>query len=401
MIRQLLRNRLLVLLAVIFLVSWALAFATGFWLLFRLAYVLVIAVPISYVWSRFNVNGLEVSVQRLVDRAQVGQKAEERITVRNPSWFPRIWLEVDDPSELPGATPEQRKWLHRVEKEYYHKWLQIRRQETAARLAPEAEDVLPIFPARFVNEAGVYEPGKLAAAGKAKLPPDAIAIVQQMLLWSPDDTRMLWLLGELYAVKGEVLPADDVFDQCTWGRGFTNRKKLMDHRHVVRVAADKARKEMPADVPLLADAPSDQPQPDGDRFLPSRDKVIAVIGGYRYGESIDSYVVAMANTRSVFVANGEDALERNIRMLLAGRVDLVLEVPYVFNAKAKQMGVLQEVREMARLKESYDLYIACSPIRVTSDEYLRLLDAGIRELRRTGELRKILDKYGVEDWKKP
>jgi uncharacterized protein (DUF58 family) len=107
MIRRLLRNRLLLLLAVIFLISWALAFATGFWLLFRLAYVLVIAVPICYIWSRFNVNGLEVNVQRLVDRAQVGQKAEERITVRNPSWFPRIWLEVDDPSELPGATPRR------------------------------------------------------------------------------------------------------------------------------------------------------------------------------------------------------------------------------------------------------------------------------------------------------
>src|SRR5262249_46710348 len=87
--------------------AWTLAFATGFWLLFRLTYVLAIAVPLSYLWARFNVGGLEVSVQRTVDRAQVGQYAEERITVRNPSWFPRIWLEVDDPSELPGATPRR------------------------------------------------------------------------------------------------------------------------------------------------------------------------------------------------------------------------------------------------------------------------------------------------------
>lgn len=101
------RNRLLTLLIVILLISWALAFATGFWLLFRLVYLLLIAVPLAWLWARFNVSGLEVSVERLVDRAQVGQKAEERITVRNPSWFPRIWLEVDDPSELPGATPRR------------------------------------------------------------------------------------------------------------------------------------------------------------------------------------------------------------------------------------------------------------------------------------------------------
>lgn len=107
LLRLINRNRLVALVGLIFLISWALAFATGFWLLFRLAYVLVIAVPLSYFWSRFNVNGLEVEVTRLVDRAQVGQHAEERITVRNPSWFPRIWLEVDDPSELPGATPKR------------------------------------------------------------------------------------------------------------------------------------------------------------------------------------------------------------------------------------------------------------------------------------------------------
>jgi hypothetical protein len=191
-------------------------------------------------------------------------------------------FDAEPPSQLPGATPEQTRWLLRVERDYYRRWLQLRQREAAAREPTEEQDVYPLFPAadgqpvRFVNDQGVYEPGKLAAAEKAKLPPDAIAIVQQMLLWSPDDTRMLWLLGELYAAKGEVLPADDVFDQCTWGRGFTNRKKLMDHRHVVRVAADKARKEMPADVPLLADVPPDQPPPDGDRFLPSRDKVIAI-----------------------------------------------------------------------------------------------------------------------------
>lgn len=105
--RLLTRNKLLTLIVLLFIVAWALAFATGFWLLFRFTYVLLIAVPLSYIWAHFNVRGLEVSVQRLVDRAQVGQKAEERITVRNPSPFPRIWLEVDDPSELPGATPRR------------------------------------------------------------------------------------------------------------------------------------------------------------------------------------------------------------------------------------------------------------------------------------------------------
>ena len=101
------RHKLIVLIAILFLTSWVMAFATGFWLLFRLAYVLALAVPLSYLWARFNVSGLQVEVTRPVDRAQVGQYAEELIVVRNPSFLPRIWLEVDDPSDLPGARPRR------------------------------------------------------------------------------------------------------------------------------------------------------------------------------------------------------------------------------------------------------------------------------------------------------
>ncbi len=78
------------------------ALATGFWLLFRLAYVLIAAVPLCYLWARFNLSQLDVSVERLIDRAQVGQTTDERITVRNRGLFPKVWLEVDDPSTLPG-----------------------------------------------------------------------------------------------------------------------------------------------------------------------------------------------------------------------------------------------------------------------------------------------------------
>jgi polar amino acid transport system substrate-binding protein len=132
-----------------------------------------------------------------------------------------------------------------------------------------------------------------------------------------------------------------------------------------------------------------------------RDKVVAVVGGYRYGDPIDAYIAEQSDSRRVYVASGEAALERNIKMLLAGRVDLVLEAPAVFAAKARQMGVSDQVRELDRLGDPQNLYIACSAIKPSSEEYLRLFDAGIRELRRSGELQKILDKYDVEDWKQP
>lgn len=105
--RSLGRHRLIVLIGILIIVSWVMAFATEFWLLSRLAYVLSLAVPLCYLWARFNVSGLQVEVVRTVDRAQVGQYAEELITIRNPSLLPRIWLEVDDPSDLPGSKPRR------------------------------------------------------------------------------------------------------------------------------------------------------------------------------------------------------------------------------------------------------------------------------------------------------
>ena len=101
--RKLWRNKLIVLICVLIFVCWVMAFATGFWLLVRLAYVLALAVPLCYLWARFNVSKLQIEVTRTIDRGQVGQFAEELIVVRNPSPLPRIWLEVEDQSDLPGA----------------------------------------------------------------------------------------------------------------------------------------------------------------------------------------------------------------------------------------------------------------------------------------------------------
>ncbi|HVK18631.1 MAG TPA: hypothetical protein VM533_16985 [Fimbriiglobus sp.] len=191
-------------------------------------------------------------------------------------WHQAAVLDAEFPDDLPDTTPEQRKWLLKVERQHYTRWLQIHRQRAAAKFPPDREEVFPLFDVKFVNDAGTYEPGKLAAAEKAKLPPDAVAVVQQLLLWAPWDTGLYWLLAELYAADGRVRPADVIFFQCANSRQYSNRQLLMDHRHVVREAAEKARREAPTDVPLIADTPPEQPKPNGDQFMPSRDKLIAV-----------------------------------------------------------------------------------------------------------------------------
>lgn len=76
--------------------------STGFWLLFRLAYVIAIGVPVAWLWARLNAGGLSVRVERFADRVHEGQAVEGRITIENRSWFAKLWLEVEDRSDLPG-----------------------------------------------------------------------------------------------------------------------------------------------------------------------------------------------------------------------------------------------------------------------------------------------------------
>jgi hypothetical protein len=73
---------------------------------------------------------------------------------------------------------------------------------------PRPKDFEPL---RFVGDSGKFEVGKIAAAEKAKLPPNAILIVQQLLIWMPDDQRLFWLLGELLNADGNIEGAKTVF----------------------------------------------------------------------------------------------------------------------------------------------------------------------------------------------
>jgi thioredoxin-like negative regulator of GroEL len=166
--------------------------------------------------------------------------------------------DVEMPAEVKGLSKAQRDWWAKLDADYVPHLYRLRRHESDARRglsagdrerADAAEDVLPLFPlpgpggkadpVRFVNDRGEYEPGKLAEAERAKLPSDAIPVVQQLLLWYPGETRLYWLLAELYAAAGDPVSAAAILDECTWGRQYGNRKVLVAHRQAVRAAADE------------------------------------------------------------------------------------------------------------------------------------------------------------------
>ena len=129
-----------------------------------------------------------------------------------------------------------------------------------------------------------------------------------------------------------------------------------------------------------------------------KSKKIGVIGGYAYDDGeIDAYIAT--NDPNVSISKGNDALEKNIKKLEAGRIDVVLESPPVINAKLAEMGLADKIVLATTLGDPSALYVACSPANPKSKEYAQLMGDGVRELRASGELAKIMGRYGLQDWK--
>ena len=84
--------------------------------------------------------------------------------------------------------------------------LQLRLVE-GRRLQKKAEGLDDLFGVRFVGEGGKFEPGRLAADERKKLPADALAQAQLLGLWLPADGKLLWLLAEMANVQGDIQTA--------------------------------------------------------------------------------------------------------------------------------------------------------------------------------------------------
>lgn len=64
---------------------------------------------------------------------------------------------------------------------------------------------------------------------------EALALTQQLVFWLPGDTRLFWLLGELYNLKGDLAAAQTILDECDYSRRYA-APALRDHLRAIRDA---------------------------------------------------------------------------------------------------------------------------------------------------------------------
>lgn len=168
--------------------------------------------------------------------------------------------DCEAPTELSGTKPEQLKWMLKVDRTYTRPWLKAAQRDANPATKPTDPDVLPLF-------------------DKDALPPDAVAIVQQMVLWSPRDNNLLWLLGAVHLAKGQIEPAFDILEQCR-ERRLTWPKFRADHAKAE--ALYRALPKPPADEALVStDEIPDDPAPKRGLFaLVDPTQFALALGGF-------------------------------------------------------------------------------------------------------------------------
>ncbi len=90
-------------LAGIFIFSLAGWFVSGLLLYARLAYLSIILIVGSGIFTYYSLPGIKLTRQARILRASVGEVFEEHFEIRNSSWIPCLWLEIINQSNLPMA----------------------------------------------------------------------------------------------------------------------------------------------------------------------------------------------------------------------------------------------------------------------------------------------------------
>ncbi|PKM22507.1 MAG: hypothetical protein CVV10_03945 [Gammaproteobacteria bacterium HGW-Gammaproteobacteria-14] len=124
---------------------------------------------------------------------------------------------------------------------------------------------------------------------------------------------------------------------------------------------------------------------------------VAVISEYSYGDVLDQWLADPRNAIRIQMAHGAEALEGNIRKLLAGRVDVLLESPMIMKNALRRLNLDHLVQLAGEGQAAQPFYIACTPGNPRVAEWLEAFDQGVQGLKDSGEWGELLSRYGIEE----
>ncbi len=121
---------------------------------------------------------------------------------------------------------------------------------------------------------------------------------------------------------------------------------------------------------------------------------LGVNEGYAYWSELDAYIKA-STAPQVIAFSGDAPLSEMIRKLRDGALDVVPETEAVFVWNVREQGFAPEDFRAEYTHTGDPIYVAFAAGE-QGRRLAALFDAGILRLRESGELRRILERYGLK-----
>ena len=128
--------------------------------------------------------------------------------------------------------------------------------------------------------------------------------------------------------------------------------------------------------------------------------VLGIIPDYQYFPELKSYIETHANDPKLVQGMAMmNATELNLKKLAVGRIGVTCDDISVLSYNVKQLNLADKIEVGSPVGEPTPNYIAFGPNNPRAAHLAKLWDEGLRRMRASGELKTILDRYGVKDWK--
>ncbi len=127
------------------------------------------------------------------------------------------------------------------------------------------------------------------------------------------------------------------------------------------------------------------------------DRNVGMILGYTFGDEFEVFVEPHKGKQFQYMG-GQSPLLNNIRKLISGRLDTILEGQATIEWQQKQLAAQKKIIPAGELYPPEPLYIACGPKHIRSQRFVNLADKRILLLRSSGKLQELLDRYGLPHW---
>jgi polar amino acid transport system substrate-binding protein len=126
---------------------------------------------------------------------------------------------------------------------------------------------------------------------------------------------------------------------------------------------------------------------------------LTLISGYLFGEPLNSYLQLPQKDQQVEYISGNQALLRIFQMIDLGRTQATAEDSMVATYLLQTSGFKQRIGNVGCYPGHLDFYVGFAPNNPRSAERAKHLTQTMTELRSSGELAKILARYGLSDWR--